>query len=354
VESGEQLVASAMMPALSEEAIPDRPEAPSAEPALPVSVSHVADFYRRYPGETFKLHTRVDVHAHIPGLSVQISLPTSTDTGSYRASAAHGDALPDLVLADDSRYIIWTVERHLEPGDRFDYEVELTVQPTQQNLMLRSVALARPGGMLADSARVSETVDVAVFAKGRYLQFLPRLYQEQDELMGRYLMLFESFWGPVEAQIDSLHHYFDPELTPAELLPWLASWIDLTLDERWPEDKRRRLLRSAVSLYRRRGTRRGLREYLEIYTGAQVQITEHGAHNFRLGPEARLGLGVALGTLNLPHTFTVTVFLPAEDEPVDSAQERERRDAARRRMIETIIEAEKPAHTSYHLRVEVV
>jgi hypothetical protein len=129
----------------------------------------------------------------------------------------------------------------------------------------------------------------------------------------------------------------------------------LTLDERWPEEKRRKLLASAVALYRKRGTRLGLEEYLEIYTGARVRVTEHGAHNFRLGPQARLGLGVALGTINRPHTFTVTAYLPAEpDEAYAAPEERARLEARRRRMLEAIIEAEKPAHTSYTLHVETM
>ena len=322
--------------------------------AAPVAVSHVADFYRRYPGEPLKLFTRIEPRAHLPGFAVQISLPEGAELDAYQASGPHGETLPELVQTHESRYIIWTVERHIEPGERFEYEASLRVGPTTHNQSLESQALVMPGGRHGQAERVSETLEVAVIAKGRYLQYLPRLYQEQDELMGRFLMLFESFWGPIEAQIDGLHNYFDPQLTPAELLPWLANWIDLTLDERWPEEKRRRLLRAAVALYRRRGTKRGLQEYLEIYTGAQVQITEHGANNLRLGRDARLGLGVALGTVNIPHTFSVTVFLPAEDAPAGGSAERARQEAARRKMVETIIEAEKPAHTSYSLRVETV
>ena len=190
-----------------------------------------------------------------------------------------------------------------------------------------------------ESARVTETVTVAVFAKGRYLRHLPALY-ERDELMGRFLMLFESFWDPIEGQIDQLPHYFDPRTAPPDLLPWLAAWLDLVLDERWPESKRRQLLQSAVHLYRRRGTRDGLVDYLEIYTGARPQIVEHRAENFVLGPEARLGQGIAIGRRNAPHTFTVKMELPTL--PKAEAE-------SRRRMIEQIIEAEKPAHTAYLL-----
>ena len=93
---------------------------------------------------------------------------------------------------------------------------------------------------------------------------------------------------------------------------------------------------------------------MQSATGVQRMQGAHGANNFRLGSQARLGLGVALGTLNMPHTFTVTAFLPAAELAGLTAAERARRDADRRRMIETIIEAEKPAHTSYNLRLESI
>ena len=160
-----------------------------------------------------------------------------------------------------------------------------------------SQAFARAVDADDDDPPAAESVEILVVGKGRYMRYLPRIYQEQDELMGRFVMLFESFWAPIESQIDVMPLYFDPALTPLKLLPWLATWVDLALDDHWPEAKRRQLLKAAVGLYRKRGTRRGLQEYLEIYTGAQVQISEHGAHNFLLGPEARLGPGVALGTL---------------------------------------------------------
>jgi phage tail-like protein len=325
----------------------------AARPA-PLEIAHVASAYRRYPGERVTFFTRVQVRAALSGFSTQISLPSGLLPEARRASPGHGDRLPETVQVNGgSRYLIWTVERHVQPGEVFEYEVDAVVRPTAVDVSLESQAIITPGGPEARAA-VVETVSIAVPARGRYLQYLPRVYQEQDELMGRFLMLFESFWAPVDAQTDHLAYYFDPEFTPAALLPWLATWVDLALDERWPEDKRRRLLSKAVSLYRKRGTRRGLQEYLEIYTGARVQISEHGANNFRLGPDARLGLGVALGTLNMPHTFTVTVFLPAEAAAAASIDDRARVEAERRRMIEAIIEAEKPAHTSYNLRLETV
>jgi phage tail-like protein len=147
-------------------------------------------------------------------------------------------------------------------------------------------------------------------------------------------------------------YYFDPKYAPADMLPWLASWIGLNLDERWPEDRRRLMLSSAVTLFRRRGTKRGLQEYLEVFTGRKPQIIEHGANNFRLGPDARLGPSIALGTGNRPHTFQVILSLPPISGAPNEA-ERNRLEEQRRRMITAIIDAEKPAHTEYSLQLTV-
>ena len=324
-----------------------RPAAPQA-----LIIGHVSSTGRCYPGETVSLFTQVETRARIPGFSLQISVPPGLKSGTYRASANHGSAEPELIFADDSRYLLWQVTRPVEAGEAFSYELEVTARPTATDTAWQSEALARPLGADDTEEAASETGEILVVAAGRYLRYLPRIYQEQDEVMARFLMLFESFWAPIDSQIDNLPLYFDPAFTPLKLLPWLASWVDLELDDHWPEAKRRQLLRAAVSLYRKRGTRRGLQEYLEIYTGAQVKISEHGAHNFLLGPEARLGPGVALGTLNMPHTFTVTVYLPPADSAGATAADRKRHEADRRQMIESIIEAEKPAHTSYNLRIE--
>src|SRR5262249_8229584 len=150
----------------------------------------------------------------------------------------------------------------------------------------------------------------------------------------------------------AIFYYFDPRITPAEFLPWLASWLDVELDERWPEARLRQLLRWAIALHRSRGTKWGLLKYLEIYNGEQAEIIERRAKDFSVGPEARLGQGVALGRANQPHTFTVTLRLPAIKAA--SEKERERQEEIRRRTIISIIEKQKPAHTIYTLNLGIV
>jgi P2-related tail formation protein len=129
--------------------------------------------------------------------------------------------------------------------------------------------------------------------------------------------------------------------------------------EEWTEEKQRRLLSSIIWLYRKRGTKHALQEYLEILTGHPVEIVERRAKDFRLGATARLGVGIALGSGNVPHTFAVHVQLDPIRRPegMDEegwAQEKERREGERRQLIEQLIASEKPAHTLYTVDFEVL
>ena len=318
-------------------------------------VSHVADFGRRYPGEAVTFYTRVEAGEALSDWTLRITLPPGLLVEDYACVHRPG-AMPLVTYDEGTHHLVWRV--HTEPGTlpRCEYRVRARVaaadplqpRPATEAGFLESQALVT-ASVEGDDLRDVESATVVVERQARSLKYLPAIYQD-DELLGRFLMLFESFWAPIEEQIGVSSLYFDPRFTPTDFLPWLASWIDLVLDERWPEERRRRLLRSAVSLYRTRGTRQGLEEYLEIYTGQRPRIVEHRAHNFRLGPEARLGPGVALGTVNMPHTFTVTLRLPPL---AGSGREVERHEQERRQRIQAIVEAEKPAHTNYVLRIEL-
>ena len=83
-----------------------------------------------------------------------------------------------------------------------------------------------------------------------------------DPFLRRFLAILEPALWPVVEVLDSFAAYLDPYTTNEEFLRWLASWLDATLDETWDMDRKRRLVASAVVLYRWRGTRRGMIEYL--------------------------------------------------------------------------------------------
>jgi phage tail-like protein len=319
--------------------------------ASPLRVDYVADYYHRYPGETVTFYTRVSIQQPLLGFTVKITLPAGLTVSDYQVLSADGDAMPLVEFGSGGQHVTWVVVEELEAGSEWEYQVQAQVAPVFQDATKESRAVAYSELREGEQVSAEETVSVAVAAKGDYLRHLPALYQS-DELMGRFLMLFESFWAPVEGQIDHLPLYFDPKMTPPDFLPWLASWFDVILDQRLSEEQQRRLVQSAASLYRRRGTKQALQEYLEIYTGEPVEIIEHRAHDFRLGTEARLGPGVALGTGNRPHTFTVILSLPPIPSSVGGKKEQARQEQERRRTLEAIIETEKPAHTTYTLRID--
>jgi phage tail-like protein len=320
----------------------DRGHSPDRSPC---SLSHVTDVRRCYPGESVTLRTRVRAREPVHEFTLRIALPDELTPGSTRAP---GEAVPQVGLGTGTRYLLWNTST--TPGvETYDYEVEATVAHVSRDTVARSRAVVTSGIGDARSLASEETASIAVLAKGGYLKHLPSLY-EADELMGRFLMLFESFWSPIQRQIENLPMYFDPRMTPPEFLPWLASWVGLVLDDRWSEEQKRRLIGSAVSLYRMRGTRRGMQEYLEILA-PEVQIVEHRSNNLVVGPGSRLGPAVALGMDNVPNTFTVTVRLPSDPTPADEG-ERAQHTLQVRRMITAIIEAQKPAHAGYVLRVD--
>ncbi|WP_408956841.1 phage tail protein [Natrinema sp. 74] len=123
---------------------------------------------------------------------------------------------------------------------------------------------------LDGSPRSSPRVEsvTAFCPRQSYLRYLPELYQEDDrsaEFLERYLSVFESVFVDVETEIEQLGRYFDPDAVPSDALSWLEGWLAVETDGEWPEDARRELLSRAPELYKRRGTKAGLRAMLELY-----------------------------------------------------------------------------------------
>jgi phage tail-like protein len=353
-------------------------------------VEHVADFNRRYPGEHVTFFTRVTVRQAIPGFSLRVQMPAGLEIDNYYSNnegqmplfytvmeggprelvmlpGPDGDPFPVRVPNQPTRAIepvrpaqdmIWQVLEPQDVGTTHEFVVSAVVLPIHKDQTLHSAAtlsVVEANDLANPQSLSSSTATIAVYRAGRYLEYLPSLF-EQDNFMGRFLMLFESFWGPIDEQISSIHNYFDPDLTPARFLPWLASWFDLMLDDQWSEAQQRELLNHVIWLYRRRGTRVALQRYLEIFTQHPVEILEKRAKNMTLGSKARLGVGVALGTGNVPHTFTVKVRLspivpPPDLEEEAAAREVVRLEKQRITMIERMIMSDKPAHTSYRLEI---
>lgn len=193
------------------------------------------------------------------------------------------------------------------------------------------------------------------------LDSLPGVFQEDrtggaPNFLGRFLLGFEHLLlglndpqlRGLEETIARIYRYFDPgaglgedERAPREFLHWLAGWVALTLREDWDELRQRDLIAKAAPLYRLRGTKRGVEEFLRIYTRLGVRIDELGTQ-FQINVHSSVGVDTLLDG-GAPFFFKVAVLLPTPDPQQIKAQ---------RAVAHAIVDLQKPAHTYYTLAVE--
>lgn len=199
-------------------------------------------------------------------------------------------------------------------------------------------------GMLVDA---TVTIELAVSMQS-WIRFLPQIYQvtsdDNNAFLQNFLWIFQQIHDSVRARLESVDELFRPADTPPEFLHWLAGWIALQLEDDWPEEKKRRWLRFAPTLYDIRGTRRALEQLLEIYIGVRPRIYENewpeGA--FRVEVSSVIGeSSTILPPMNLNNCFVVELPMP----PAEVSEDQLIR-------IHRVIQAEKPAHTNYFLRFE--
>lgn len=178
-----------------------------------------------------------------------------------------------------------------------------------------------------------------MYARSSLLKLLPAIFSEEPDVdfIGRYLMIFETIFDAIDEVVGQLPAYFHPHSAPEAFLPWLGSWVDLVVDDGWPLERRRAVLANAMELHRRRGTIRGLRDHIELYSGYEPEVVERGM-GLKLGPKSRLGHQTVLGRGDRPYHFSVILRVPDPE-------------AVSRSRLRTIIEAQRPAHTTYALFV---
>jgi phage tail-like protein len=116
------------------------------------------------------------------------------------------------------------------------------------------------------------------FPRESYLQYLPAVYQQDDEsraFLDRFLSVFQATFDGFDERIDSIAQLFDPAVVPEEYFAWLAAWLEFPTDPTWPMPKKRAMLKKAASDYRVRGTVAGLIQALKDYADLDVGIIEH-------------------------------------------------------------------------------
>src|SRR5512137_1989415 len=159
----------------------------SDETTLPppaVTLAHVADFSRRYPGEKVTFFTRVEVGQALPGFTLRLAVPEGLALGETQVLPNPDGSLPQLVFLDGARYLIWT-QRAVQVGECYQYQMETTVAPTDKPLALSSRAVVLVTDRSAEAAPQiqAETATVEVTPQGQLLKYLPALYTEQDDFM---------------------------------------------------------------------------------------------------------------------------------------------------------------------------
>lgn len=204
-----------------------------------------------------------------------------------------------------------------------------------------------------------------------WLRRLPQLYSRHDAMrsfLQRFLAPLAGLETDLSAQSETRHALLKPCSTPATVLPWLAHWLGLVLDERWSEAARRSFIKEAAWLFRLRGTVWALRRMVEIVTDARVLVVEQ----FRLRGLGRAGtdpsapsagqgwdeasvLGMGLRVGGPVGTRTVT---GSADEVADSFSLNAHRftvlvqadlDADTEAAVRHLLDVHRPAHTLFTL-----
>lgn len=126
-----------------------------------------------------------------------------------------------------------------------------------------------------------------------YVDYLPPFLWSKEtdssQFLGRILRIYEKILTGIpdensivhsthehdnfENTIDELAKLFNPWNTNKDYLPWLSSWVALTLPKDFTEYQSRKIISEIVSIYQERGLKKGLHAYLDIYiTEAKPRI----------------------------------------------------------------------------------
>ncbi|MGB8955746.1 MAG: phage tail protein [Tumebacillaceae bacterium] len=179
------------------------------------------------------------------------------------------------------------------------------------------------------------------YPRRSYLDDLPAVYQQDErsrDFMERFLSLFGTFFDEMEETIDHLSQYFDVDSSSGDLLRWLAAWLGIAVDERWTDAEIRELMKRSPELFQKRGTRAGMEEMVEIFTGQKPFIVEFFQYKHLIDQSDIRSYMEQLYGLD-PYRFSVLLKPGAI------------RSEAHRQIVQKIIEEEKPAFAEAELIV---
>lgn len=192
-----------------------------------------------------------------------------------------------------------------------------------------------------------ETAEFLLFVRPRslYPTFLPDIYKEVD-FIGRFLHIFEQAFEPTVQTLDTLWAYLDPLTAPETILPFLAHWVGWQLASELPLSRQRSLIRQAIQLYQWRGTRKGLRLYLHLYTGLPLEEFVPEDHK-QISIQDSFNRGLVLGEACLGDESTI-----GGGKPFHFSVRLRPQSPLSEPLIHKIIQQEKPAFCTYDLKIE--
>ena len=265
---------------------------------------------------------------------------------------------------ESGREIAWT-DRLIEKGiageaERFrTYETPIRAGPGRY-LWLRLE-------LTSDTRHTPEIKRIrAEFPSHDTLKRLPEVYSREPEatdFLRRYLAPFDGLLGTLAGRAALRSVLLHPCATPKELLPWLAGFLGLVLDERWPERTKRNAIAEAVPLFRRRGTVGGLGRFIELYTRVPVIIIEHfklqGVGGALVGEAGEpFSSSVIGGGLRVGGTLGSAARTPLEGTPADVIDAHAHRFTVivpaalteeQLEVVAHIVEVHQPAHTVFQI-----
>ncbi len=193
--------------------------------------------------------------------------------------------------------------------------------------------------------------------------YLPAIFSEEPVSAGfteRFLANYEGYYTNLEDKMVQLSSLLDPRIAPPETLDWLADWLGVVLHPLWEEERRRFFIRFAHRLYQIRGTIPGVIAALRIFLDdelddslfdpeclqqSNIRIVEHFLTRDFAGTiygDPQSGTATGLTVAEAAHRFSV--LIPFQFEAETAVTE----DAMK--MVERIVELEKPAHTWFDIR----
>lgn len=137
--------------------------------------------------------------------------------------------------------------------------------------------------------------------------------------------------APVLLSLDSFPAYLDVGTTPDDMLPWLAQWVALEVDQAQELDGQRELLRTARDMHALRGTKHGIELAVNAALGVEVEVTESGGSSWSDRAAADLP--------GEPVPAIVVTVRPGPNQEVDIDH------------LEAVVRAVRPGHVRYEVEV---